>query len=53
MLWGHYPALHSLYMYLLYVMFDLHYISCTYVKPTCINCMVFGYKQYNTGDFLA
>ena len=30
------------------MIFDLYYISCTYVKP--MNCMVLGNKQYNTKD---
>ena len=27
------------------MIFNLYYISCTYVKP--MNCMVLGNKQYN------
>ena len=27
------------------MIFDLYYISCTYIKP--MNCMVLGNKQYN------
>ena len=28
-----------------FMIFNLYYISCTYVKP--MNCMVLGNKQYN------
>ena len=28
------------------MIFNLYYISCTYVKP--MNCMVLGNQQYNT-----
>ena len=37
----HFPVLHLLY--LLCVISDLNYISCTYVKP--MNCMVLGNRQ--------
>ena len=30
----------------IFMIFSLYYISCTYVKR--LNCMVLGYKQYNT-----
>ena len=30
----------------IFMIFNLYYISCTYVKP--MNCMVLGNKQYNT-----
>ena len=30
------------------MIFDLYYISCTYVKP--MNCMILGNKQYNVKD---
>ena len=34
------------YLIDIFMIFDLYYISCTYVKP--LNCMVRGNKQYNT-----
>ena len=40
---------HCYYLIDIFMIFDLYYISCTYVKP--MNCMVLGNKQYNTsGD---
>ena len=37
---------HCYYMIDIFMIFNLYYISCTYVKP--MNCMVLGNKQYNT-----
>ena len=34
------------YVYHIFMISNLYYISCTYVKP--MNCMVLGNKQYNT-----
>ena len=34
------------YLIDIFMIFDLYYISCIYVKP--MNCMVLGNKQYNT-----
>ena len=40
----HYVAM--CYYLIVFMIFYLYYISCTYVKP--MNCMVLGNKQYNT-----
>ena len=40
---------HCYYLIDIFMIFNLYYISCTYVKP--MNCMVLGIKQYNTINF--
>ena len=45
-LWKHVHAIGTLSLIDIFMIFDLFYISCTYVKP--MNCMVLGNKQYNT-----